>query len=140
VALIAALFGGLIAWRQWRTARNRLRLDLFCRRIVIYDKTRSFLGGILTSGRVMSGESVHFIHEAGPSKCLFNPELAAFLEEIGTKALHLESLQRQFEALTDDRHTERECNLEKRDELHKWLIAQNKEMDSRFTTFLRLSH
>lgn len=36
VALFAALIAGWIAYRQWVTARNKLKLDFFDRRMAIY--------------------------------------------------------------------------------------------------------
>ncbi len=36
VALLAASIAGFIANRQWKTARNKLKLDLFDKRIAIY--------------------------------------------------------------------------------------------------------
>jgi hypothetical protein len=37
VALVAALIAGSIAYRQWRTARNKLKLDLFEKRLQVYE-------------------------------------------------------------------------------------------------------
>lgn len=37
VALIAASIAGVIAYRQWKTARNKLKLDLFDKRLTIYN-------------------------------------------------------------------------------------------------------
>lgn len=37
VALIAACIAGGIAYRQWKTARNKLKLDLFEKRLQIYN-------------------------------------------------------------------------------------------------------
>jgi hypothetical protein len=36
VALLAAAAAGFIAHRQWATARNKLKLDFFDRRVTIY--------------------------------------------------------------------------------------------------------
>lgn len=138
VALIAALFAGLIAWRQWRTAQNRLKLDLFDRRFVIYDKTRGFLVSILASGRVERGGSARFISDTRPSKWLFNPGFATYLAELGERAWRLESLELQFEPLTDQ--AERESNLDKQAALKDWLADQFKALDGRFAPFLALSH
>ena len=38
-----ALFGAIIAWRQTRTARERLKLDLFDRRFAQYDAARQLV-------------------------------------------------------------------------------------------------
>jgi len=47
IALAASGIAGYIAFRQWLTARNRLKLDLFDKRFAIYQAMRDFLGGIM---------------------------------------------------------------------------------------------
>ena len=37
VALIAACIAGCIAYQQWKTARNKLKLDLFEKRLQVYN-------------------------------------------------------------------------------------------------------
>jgi hypothetical protein len=37
VAVVAASIAGTIAYRQWRTAQNKLKLDLFEKRMAIYE-------------------------------------------------------------------------------------------------------
>ena len=46
VALIVGGFGALIAYRQWRTARNRLKPDLFDRRLPALTPVRLLLDGV----------------------------------------------------------------------------------------------
>jgi hypothetical protein len=44
IALLAiAILGAAIAYRQWRTARDKLRLDLFDRRMAVYSAAKTFL-------------------------------------------------------------------------------------------------
>jgi hypothetical protein len=43
VAVIAAFIAGYIAWRQWRTAHDKLSLDLFEKRFAVYEATKNFL-------------------------------------------------------------------------------------------------
>jgi hypothetical protein len=50
-ALVAlAIIGALIAFRQWRTAHNALRLNLFDRRFEIYVEAVTFIGNVLQRG------------------------------------------------------------------------------------------
>ena len=43
VSAAIGLVGGFFVWRQWRVARNKLRLDLFDRRWKIYEATSKFV-------------------------------------------------------------------------------------------------
>jgi hypothetical protein len=47
-ALVAlAIIGAFTAYRQWRTAHNALRFDLFDRRFEIYVDALTFIGNVL---------------------------------------------------------------------------------------------
>lgn len=45
-----AVFAAFIAYRQWRTAHQRVVLDLFERRMTIYDDARNVIGEIMRDG------------------------------------------------------------------------------------------
>ncbi|WP_353100641.1 hypothetical protein [Stenotrophomonas lactitubi] len=56
--ILVAAAVGLIAWRQWRTAqqqaktaRNKLRLDLFERRIEAYDKLKAIVDKLIDGAK-----------------------------------------------------------------------------------------
>lgn len=46
---------GVIAWRQWRTARNKLKADLFDRRFKLFCSIESALDTALTQGKRQAG-------------------------------------------------------------------------------------
>jgi hypothetical protein len=47
VALVAALIAGSIAYRQWKTAQNKLKMDLFDKRFEAYQKVAGALGDMI---------------------------------------------------------------------------------------------
>ena len=61
IALIVGGFGGLIAYRQWRMARDRLKLDLFDRRLLVYEQTRNYLTQRMALGQLESQEITEFV-------------------------------------------------------------------------------
>jgi hypothetical protein len=52
VATVAATIAGLIGYRQWRTAQNKLKLDLFERRLAVHTAAMRFLSHIMTEANV----------------------------------------------------------------------------------------
>ncbi len=46
---------GVIAWRQWRTARNKLKADLFDRRFKLFRSIEGALDTALTQGKRQAG-------------------------------------------------------------------------------------
>lgn len=63
---VIAIVAAIIAYRQWRTAQSKLKLDLFEKRMVVYQAARDMLGyvgltcplsqGHLLLSRVQVGE------------------------------------------------------------------------------------
>ena len=103
VAAAAAFVGGLIAYRQWRTAQNRLKLDLFERRHAIYDAALTLLSRIMTSGRVTDTEIVHFVDRTRAAKWLLSDEvLSYFHEDIYKRVTELGSLESELKALESE--------------------------------------
>ena len=147
------LLGALIAYRQWRTAQNRLKFDLFDRRLVIYTQTRDFVAYLWSVRRVRKSKIYQFQLATQQARWLFNPKLATYLEEIEERAWRLESLQRQLEPFTGDRATAprweiwlhedpgaRERHLADQHELRDWFAGQAEALDGRFAPFLSIAH
>lgn len=128
-----------IAWQQWRTARNRLRLDLFDRRFAVYQQTRDFLVRRMALGQLETSEITDFTIKIRVSKWLFNSAIADYLEnQIAKKAMDLSALNKELESITDD---ERTHNVSRQRELKNWLDEQlYKVIDGTFAEFLHLKH
>jgi len=86
IAMLAGGFGGYVAWRQWRTAQDRLRLDLFEKRLAIYTATMKFLASILTSGRVDRDEEHLWSIAVREAKWLLNRDLEVYFYSELTRA------------------------------------------------------
>jgi hypothetical protein len=56
-----AVIVAIIAYRQWKTAQNRLKLDLFDRRFAVYDAARNLLSSVMTSGEAKNDEMLKFL-------------------------------------------------------------------------------
>ncbi|MFZ0496591.1 MAG: hypothetical protein WBD78_10175 [Methylocella sp.] len=140
IALIVGLFGGMIAYRQWRTAQDRLKLDLFDRRLVIYQQTRDFLARRMALGQLKGREITEFAVNTRVSRWLFSAAIADYLEgEIAKKAMDLADLNSELEALTDE--AGRKQNVSRQRELKDWLEKQLYEViDAKFGEFLQIRH
>lgn len=77
-----AAFAALIAYRQWRTAHQRLVFDLFERRMKIFDDGREILNGVMRSGDANDTQVVEFSRVAERAKFLFGDEVVMYVEEI----------------------------------------------------------
>ncbi|TKT45687.1 ABC transporter ATP-binding protein [Rhizobium sp. LC145] len=78
IAVAAAVIGYL----QWRTAHQRVMLDLFDRRMTVYEKLRRSMSLINTSGKV-SDESNRLLLEAeGEAAFVFGQDIQEYLREL----------------------------------------------------------
>lgn len=102
-ALLVPTVAGLgiyIAYRQWRTANNRLKLDLFEKRFAVYDAARKFLTSIVASGKVTDEELSKFALGTLEARWILNDDIARYFnEEILKKAIKFQGLQKVLEDL-----------------------------------------
>lgn len=134
-----AVLGSFIAYRQWRTAQNKLKHDLFERRFSVYDAARTMLGSIMTSGKAKDEELFKFLSGTREAKWLLNANVAEYLDkEIYHKILDLQCLAAELEGLPVGE--ERSSNVHKQAEIKKWIIKQYEVLDEKFSPFLRLGH
>jgi hypothetical protein len=128
----------LIAWLQWRVARNKLRLDLFDRRYKVYEATRKFLGLILRNGAFTDLELTEFELATSDAKFLFGDDVVQWLEEIRKRALHLRTTQKLLSRPRDDHEVAKRAQAEHDDLL--WLTDEIATMKSVFTRYLGFGH
>jgi len=95
---LLALLAGYIAWRQWKTANEALKKDLFEKRFAIYEATRQFLGAIALTKTVTPQQLGTFHTETLGARWLFNDKLADQLQLFYDRAVELASLESQIAA------------------------------------------
>lgn len=134
-----AVLGAFIAYRQWRTAQNKLKLELFEKRFAVYDSARKLISSILTSGKVQNEEMYKFLAGTGEAKWLLDAEVDDYLyKTLHTKALRLQALDSEFGGLMAGQ--ERSANLKAQGEIKKWMVEQYSVLDAKFSEFLLLKH
>lgn len=134
-----AVFGSFIAYRQWRTAQKKLKLDLFDKRFAVYDAARSFILSVMTSGKAQPEEMYKFVAGTRGARWLLNDEIATYFDEqIRRNAVHLQELDADLQDLPVG--DERTRNVKRQREIKEWLIDQFKTLDEKFSPFLKLGH
>ena len=133
---VIGLLAGYIAYEQMRTARAKLRLDLFDKRVALYEAAMTFLAHVGTSGTVTHAERVAFFREVRNSRFLFEPTVHERMVTIYQRAgdlLFAEALQtgpqpdKQQEAIEAKWKT-----------LLPWFATQLDEMPNLFIPYLRV--
>lgn len=136
---IVAVLGSFIAYRQWRLAQNKLKLELFDRRLSVYDATRALLASIMSSGKTKDEEVFKFMVATREAKWLLNDSIAEYLDkQLYHKVIDLQTLASELEGVGVGE--ERTQNVHAQANIKKWLMAQFGVLDEKFTPFLQLRH
>lgn len=134
-----AVFGSFIAYRQWCTAQKKLKLDLFEKRFAVYDAARIFIASVMASGKAKDEEMFKFLSSTGETKWLLNDDIATYFDEqIWKNAVELQTLDAELEGVPVG--DERTKNVRRQGEIKKWLFAQYKALDEKFSPFLKIEH
>lgn len=137
---VLALVGATIAYRQWRTAQNKLKLDLFDKRMHVYQAVRDVLGYIGSHGQIGNEQQVEYLSGIQTAKWLFGPEVDIYLSEtLWHKVVDLELHRTMvYDAPTD--LPERSEHVQLQAETLKWLIAQYSVLDKKCAKYMVIGH
>ncbi len=136
---VIAFFAVYVAASQWKTARNKLRFDLFEKRYAVYEGAREFVGSIVTSGRVKDDMLYAYLVATKATKWVVADEIDAYLErEIYKPALELQRLAAELEGIP--RGDARKRNSERQLEIKLHFNEQFGQLDRWFSAYLRLAH
>src|SRR5262249_35749536 len=80
--LVLGLVAGYIAWRQWRTAQDRLTLDLFERRFQVFQELTRATTDALSKPQVSVHDLASFDAATEKARFLFGSEVHSCLGEI----------------------------------------------------------
>ncbi|MBC7160507.1 MAG: hypothetical protein H5U26_00145 [Immundisolibacter sp.] len=135
IAIIAVYIG----WQQWRTNRNKLKLDLFDRRFTVYDAARTLIGRVLTQSHAKNDQILEFLTGTREARFLLDKQIAEYLfKEFHLKAILLLTLHSELEGSPGG--TERTKNIEHRREVRNWFEQQYDVLDEKFSKYIQLEH
>ena len=96
---ITAIMLVYIAYKQWRLAENKLKLDLFEKRYKVFEATRKFLSVILREATFQNTDLFEFYAGTADAAFLFKDDIISFLDSIRDHALKMRAYARQYSNL-----------------------------------------
>ena len=99
IALLALTIGIF----QWRTAHQRAVLDLFDRRMQIFDELNKAVSEIVREGKADFRDVILFTQAASRARFLFGNEITSYLERIRTTIIGLRQAELQANSEDDVR-------------------------------------
>lgn len=145
VALAAALVAALIAYRQWRTARDKLKLDLFERRHIVYDAAHEFLILAANESTLETSAVFEYASKISQAKWLFDTEYYNYLNAFKLESLRYRTLSDQLldppaaHAPEVDRRAHQQA-IKEYSALRQWFHDQITILDERSYKYLKLTH
>ena len=135
--LVIGGIGAYIAWRQWRTAHDKVKLDLFDRRLAAYQRLRDAVAPIAASGKVTLEDADQFARAMYDMRFLFDKETETCVDEIYRAMLDKHTIDTQLERT---RARNKEKALLKSGELFKRITdGVYTEVPERMERFMRFS-
>jgi hypothetical protein len=129
---------GAIAWLQWRTNQNKLKLDLFEKRYAVYRSAREFLGIIIRDGVCNHEDVGNFVRSVQDKEFLLSKDLSQYLDEFRTKGMKMAALVGELKRTPVS--AARSNLVNEIDSLLGWFLEQSSKLGSQFESHLRLTH
>lgn len=127
---------GWIAYQQARTARAKLKLDLFEKRIGVYNEVTACLGHISRTGNTSSENDQRFLVAMHKAKWLFGAEVLSYLEaQLWANMCELHSVSTSLSGM--EHSEQRTAKIKTQADLKLWFAKQGKEgLDPLFLPYL----
>ena len=129
---LIAILAGYIAWQQYRTARDKLKLDLYDRRFRVYRGLMDFLHAVIQEGSASRDALGKYYSETNEKKFLFDADVTDYMEEVRDKAVRLRQVGRKIENLPENQEQERSTAIDEDAELCQWFEEQAEERSTSF--------
>jgi hypothetical protein len=138
IAFLAGSFAtcitGIFSYRQWRTARDKLRLDLFDRRFALFEDYFAATTAALAKWQNQEELFRKFAKHRGISKFLFEEDVANLVEQTIEVIVRLEILEnRRFQPNNEKKWDEDSKEIEKR---IIWLAETQNQVIAMFEKYL----
>jgi hypothetical protein len=139
-ALLTPTVAGIavyIAWRQWKLADRRIRMELFDKRFAVYSGARELIRAAVQKGDVTNDDLRDFSLRTIDASLLFSDkEVEIFLDQ-----LHKNAAQIHVHYVRSTDHSDnarRETSIQKHTQLMKWFLDEHKRMPKVFSKDLAL--
>lgn len=136
-----ACFVAYIAWQQHRTARDKLRLDLFDRRYAIYRGLMKLFSQVNAYRTVTDDALSAFWSDTGQKRFLFGKDVRDYMDEVHAKAVDLLQARDLIDPERNVPDAQRNKAIEESGELVIWFHEQmsGKAM-AKFEPYLGFPH
>lgn len=130
-----AFFGSIIAWRQSKINQNRLKHELFTRRIELFDEIAHYIADIICYGNVEQGKDAQFLRNTRTSFFIFNKEIEEYIDKIYKESIKLQLLCNLKNSSTGQ---DLENNISEQKIIKDWFKKELNGLRPKFQQYLKL--
>ncbi|MGM0519096.1 MAG: hypothetical protein ACQERD_05600 [Campylobacterota bacterium] len=139
---VIAIIGAVIALQQYRINKQRLKHELYDRRMIVFKHMKTYLSEIMRDGSVSYDRAMKFNFDTSEAIFLLDDKINARIKKIYEKSIDLAQLQEQLYPKDGSRGLpvggKRSEVSNKKDETLKWLTYQLVELKPLFSKHLGL--
>jgi hypothetical protein len=138
------VIGGIAAYfarGQWRTNEDKLRLDLYDRRLAVYEAAMKFLVDLSATGKVDASSMHQYLVATRQASFLFEDDtIPAYLRNLASEAQKLNAMAGPVRTSAVDWPTS-SAHVDTPEAVWKlldWFLQQEKVVGEKFAPYLRL--
>ena len=138
---VIAIVATYIAWQQWKTNQQKLKLEKYDRRLHVYEEVKKILSIILRDATASTEDLLKFRTSVSEADFLFGTEIIEYIDEIYKRGLSLWRWNQEYRDYTQAKPEGYDHNKVV-DEMHKeltWLTEQFEPAKEKFRKYLDLS-
>ena len=138
---LIAVITAYIAWQQWKTNQQKLKLEKYERRLHVYEEVKKILSIILRDANASTDDLLRFRTTVSEADFLFRSEIIEYIDEIYKRGLKLRRWNQKYRDYTQTKPESSDHNKVV-EEMHNeltWLTEQFDPAKEKFRKYLDLS-
>ena len=130
-----------IAYQQWQTNHRKLELDLYDRRLRLYQATTKYISVVLADFKPKLEDLFEFRRETAEAHFLYGRDITAYLDELYRHGVDLHRWAEEYRDYTQPTppHYDHKKVTDGMHQEERWFVDQHKEALRRFKSYLNLS-
>lgn len=130
-----------IAYQQWLVNRQKLRLELYDRRLRIYEEIKKIISIITRDAKPTTDDLLKFRISVSEADFLFDSDIPEYIDEIYKRGLNLWRCHEEYRDITmpeTENYDHKKVVSEMTEEL-EWLVHQYEPAKLKFKKYLSMS-
>jgi hypothetical protein len=137
LGVLIALGVAYIAWQNYAINLNKLKLDLFDRRMRVFNALQTLLIHTIREGRIDGTKIEAYRADMWLSEFLFDKSVHQFLSEFFDKSVELMNAGDQLDGMQAD-DPDRSAVIKKKYDTLRWLTSRGDKIRAAFRPFLTI--